>query len=72
MDRTGLDGIYDFSLNLFDPDTTESESDPKGEIQQQMENGLSESLKNLGLKLESQKAPVEILVIDHVKNPSEN
>jgi uncharacterized protein (TIGR03435 family) len=28
--------------------------------------------EQLGLKLESQKAPVEILVIDHVEKPSEN
>ena len=28
--------------------------------------------EQLGLKLESQKGPVEILVIDHVETPSEN
>jgi uncharacterized protein (TIGR03435 family) len=28
--------------------------------------------EQLGLKLESAKAPVEILVIDHVEQPSEN
>ncbi|MGA8597916.1 MAG: TIGR03435 family protein, partial [Bryobacteraceae bacterium] len=28
--------------------------------------------EQLGLKLESQKGPVEILVIDHVEKPSEN
>jgi uncharacterized protein (TIGR03435 family) len=28
--------------------------------------------EQLGLKLESQKAPVETLVIDHVEKPSEN
>ena len=28
--------------------------------------------EQLGLKLESQKSPVEILVIDHVEKPSEN
>ena len=72
LDRTGLNGIYDFSLSLFDPDTTRNESDPKGDIQQQMGNGLSESLKNLGLKLESQKGRVEILVTDHAEKPSEN
>jgi uncharacterized protein (TIGR03435 family) len=72
LDRTGLDGIYDFSLNLFDPDKARSESDPKGDLQQQVDNGMSASLKDLGLKLESQKGPVEILVIDHVEKPPEN
>lgn len=28
--------------------------------------------EQLGLKLESQKGPVETLVIDHVEKPSEN
>jgi uncharacterized protein (TIGR03435 family) len=28
--------------------------------------------EQLGLKLEPQKAPVEILAIDHVERPSEN
>ena len=67
LDRTRLEGIYNFSLKLFDPDKARRESDPKGDIQQQMDNGLSASLKELGLKLESQKASVEILVFDHVE-----
>ena len=28
--------------------------------------------EQLGLKLESKKAPVEFLIIDHVEKPSEN
>jgi uncharacterized protein (TIGR03435 family) len=28
--------------------------------------------EQLGLKLESQKGPVEVLIIDHVETPSEN
>jgi uncharacterized protein (TIGR03435 family) len=28
--------------------------------------------EQLGLKIESRKAPVEVLVIDHVETPSEN
>jgi hypothetical protein len=55
VDRTGLDGIYDFSLRLFDPDSAKSETDPKGDMLQQLDNGLNASLKALGLKLEPQK-----------------
>jgi uncharacterized protein (TIGR03435 family) len=34
---------------------------------------LMEALKDqLGLKLESTKGPVDVLVIDHVEEPSEN
>jgi bla regulator protein blaR1 len=78
VDNTGLKGNYDFTLH-WTPDqiaptpngpgsagpdsSTSSESGPSifTAIQEQ-----------LGLKLESQKGPVEILVIDHVERPSEN
>ena len=77
VDNTGLKGNYDFTLH-WTPDqsaptlngpgagpdsSTSSESGPSifTAIQEQ-----------LGLKLESQKGPVEILVIDHVEKPSEN
>jgi uncharacterized protein (TIGR03435 family) len=33
---------------------------------------IDSMLKDLGLKLESTKAPVETLVIDHMERPSEN
>jgi uncharacterized protein (TIGR03435 family) len=54
VDRTGLDGVYDFSLRLFDPHSANGEAGPKGDMLRQMDNGLSASLKDLGLKLESQ------------------
>jgi uncharacterized protein (TIGR03435 family) len=72
VDRTGLDGIYDFSLKFFDPASANGETGPKGDMLRQIDDGLSASLKDLGLKMESQKSPVEILVIDHAERPSEN
>jgi uncharacterized protein (TIGR03435 family) len=33
---------------------------------------LSRALQDVGLRLESTKAPLEVLVIDHVEKPSEN
>jgi uncharacterized protein (TIGR03435 family) len=72
VDQTGLDRIYDFSLRLYDPDAARSETDPKGDLRQQLDNGLSASLKDLGLKLEPRKMPVEILVIDHAEKPDAN
>jgi uncharacterized protein (TIGR03435 family) len=72
VDQTGLDGVYDFSMRLFDPDAGRSETDPKGDLRQQLDNGLGASLKDLGLKLEPTKTPIEMLIIDHVEKPSEN
>lgn len=62
-DKTGLTGIYDYSLSYAPANTSDS--------------GLPDLFtalqEQLGLKLESQKVPVEILVIDHVdKIPTEN
>jgi uncharacterized protein (TIGR03435 family) len=55
VDKTGLDGLYDFALEW--PDAGSS---------------LSESLDQLGLKLEAKKEPVEVLLIDHVEKPAAN
>jgi len=74
VDQTGLPGRYDFSLK-WTPDETQfatlggapppspTATDPDlfTAIQEQM-----------GLKLESTKAPVDVLVIDHVEKPSAN
>jgi uncharacterized protein (TIGR03435 family) len=72
VDRTGLDGVYDFSMRMFDPDAEKSETDTKGDLLRQLDNGLSASLKDLGLKLEPRKTPIEMLVIDHVDKPDAN
>lgn len=56
LDKTGLTGSYDFNLQW-----TSEASSIFPAIQEQ-----------LGLKLESQQGPVDILNIDHVEKPSEN
>jgi uncharacterized protein (TIGR03435 family) len=79
VDKTGLNGIYKFDL-VFTPEMFRTSSkipDPstvKGEPSIDP-NGLSvfSSIEEqLGLKLESSKGPVEVLVIDSVSKPSEN
>jgi uncharacterized protein (TIGR03435 family) len=65
VDRTGLAGKYDFKFS-WTRDEGENSSDPLmspilGAIQQQ-----------LGLKLESGKGPVDVIVIDHAEKPSGN
>jgi len=72
LDRTGLPGGYSFNADLYNI--------PKGltpaEFKEAMVNSdaiFSTLPEQLGLKLESQKAPIEILVIDHAeKAPVEN
>jgi uncharacterized protein (TIGR03435 family) len=66
LDRTGLDGIYDLSMKVLDPDA------PPSGFQQQFDERHDEWLKALGLKLVAQKASIEILVIDHLEKPSAN
>ncbi|HVY94454.1 MAG TPA: TIGR03435 family protein [Bryobacteraceae bacterium] len=62
FDKTGLDGMFAFKLE-FNPSTT-AESDLPS---------LPAALQDqLGLRLEPQKAPVEMLVIDSAERPSEN
>jgi uncharacterized protein (TIGR03435 family) len=66
-DRTGLDGVFDFKLEW----TPEGPS-PGSPVATQppLFTALEEQL---GLKLESKKGPVEVLVIDRVEStPTEN
>jgi len=67
VDKTGLHGLYDFNLhwaaNAGDSSTaSDSASEPSlfTAVEQQ-----------LGLKLQAQKAPTPVLVIDHIEKPEE-
>jgi uncharacterized protein (TIGR03435 family) len=64
IDETGLNGTFDFTLDWV-PEFN-APSDASGP-------NFGEALKEqLGLKLEPQKGPVDILVIDRVEHPSAN
>jgi uncharacterized protein (TIGR03435 family) len=65
VDQTGLNGEYDFDLG-WAPDAGDGDSLPNGPS---IFTALQEQL---GLKLESSKAPVDVLVIDHIEKPSAN
>jgi uncharacterized protein (TIGR03435 family) len=76
VDKTGLRGPYDFSLHWApdDADTASSQS-PSGPVQGPDASGVSiftAIQEQLGLKLVPAKGPVEVLVVDHVENPSAN
>jgi bla regulator protein blaR1 len=72
VDQTGLGGRYDFTLE-WTPDPNGAV--PPGSEVQPSSQGTTflEALKEqLGLKLKSTKAPLDVLVVDHVERPSEN
>jgi uncharacterized protein (TIGR03435 family) len=65
-DETGLPTKYDFSLNLTPYLPT---NDERPDIAGMMVTAIREQL---GLKLESRRAPVEVMVIDRLEKPSSN
>ena len=76
IDRTGLSGRYDIRLE-WTPDVGENPADPGGIAWSASANPSHPSSfvaiqEQLGLKLESSKGPVEVLVIDHVEKPTAN
>ena len=76
VDKTGLAGKYDFKLNW----TADAGPPPDGSPAPESADASGDSTSSiftaiqqqLGLKLEAQRAPAEILVIDHVAKPSAN
>ncbi len=65
VDQTGLSGKFDFLLRwtLDEPQTNDPSAPP----------GLFTAIQEqLGLKLQLAKAPVDVIVIDHVEKPSDN
>ena len=73
VDLTGLDGAYDFTFSYsgvaaFQANVASGSNDPNGAV------SLFEALeKELGLKLEVQKHPMPVLVVDHIEQkPTDN
>jgi uncharacterized protein (TIGR03435 family) len=75
IDRTGLSGHYDLSLQWDDApigeggvpglDAPVAQGDDRGSI-------FSAIQDQLGLRLVSQRAPVEVIVVDRIERPSQN
>ena len=75
MDSTGFEGNYDIDLEwtsdegalpLLGESPDVPPADPQGPTI------LTALKEQLGLKIESRKAPVNVIVIDHVDRPSAN
>jgi uncharacterized protein (TIGR03435 family) len=68
LNQTGIDGNYEFTIAWTDD--AELASDAASEsLGPSLSNEL---LDKLSLKLQSTKGPVEIIVIDHIEEPSPN
>ena len=83
-DKTGLQGAFDFDLT-YTPDSLEAPGATDviggavggpvaaGPPAQQGGPSLFEALRNqLGLRLEGGRAPIDVLVVDEVRQPTEN
>ena len=78
LDRTGLTGKYNFTLD-WEPDDPalmagDAQSGQPGSPPPDSGNPslFTAVQEQLGLKLESQKGPVSVVVIDHIEGPSPN
>jgi uncharacterized protein (TIGR03435 family) len=69
VDKTGFKGLVDIHLEYIQD---LGEAAPDAVATNQSTPSLSAALGEIGLKLESAKAPTEVLVIDSAQKPSEN
>ncbi len=71
VDRSGVDGFYDFTL---DPNRFAAQEGDETPFRREEfgERVIAAVREQLGLKLEKQKAPLEITVIDHGERPAGN
>jgi uncharacterized protein (TIGR03435 family) len=74
VDRTGLAGTYDIALRFTPDNIPSSGGGPAGPppIDPNGPSIFTAVQEQLGLKLESQQGPVEVLVIDRVQRPTED
>lgn len=78
IDRTGLTGTFDVHMHWTLDSSAGFASAPNEPVPAPGATNLGGSSivttiqEQLGLKLESAKGPVDVLVIDHVEKPTEN
>jgi uncharacterized protein (TIGR03435 family) len=73
IDKIGLTSQFDIHLD-FAPDVPSAVASVEITSAPSMPTGVTlfDALRQLGLRLEPAKGPVEVLVIDHLERPSEN
>ena len=63
LDKTGLNGLWNFTLRFADPSFTGVSELPS------LRKALQEEL---GLRLQSAEGPITVLVIESLEQPTEN
>jgi uncharacterized protein (TIGR03435 family) len=71
VDRTGLHGGFDFTLSIDGAGKSEGDSN-KVALRDALDASIFGALQDLGLKLESVKAPIDLYTIDRVERPDAN
>jgi len=69
LDKTGLDGSYDFALDWASDETAGPPTNSETPGEPSLFTAVEEQL---GLRLQPTKAPVPVMVIDHVEQATEN
>ena len=75
INKTSVAGIFDLHLEFALDETTPGFPPGRGGPATQATDpapSIFTAIQQLGLRLESDKGPVEFLVIDHVEKPSAN
>ena len=72
VDRTGFTGRFDLQLDFAADENTPSLPPPPPGVELPGPSIAQALRQRLGLQLESTRAPVEVLVVDHVQLPSGN
>jgi uncharacterized protein (TIGR03435 family) len=71
-DKTGLTGTYDFTLQIGDEGHDSPAPGPTSGDGSTGPSIFTALQEQLGLKLESGKGPVQVLVVDHIEMPAAN
>ena len=71
VNRTGLQGRYDFDLK-FVPDAELTAGPAADRPPDALPSLLVALEEQLGLKLEAQRAPVDVVVVDSIQRPTED
>ena len=72
IDKTGLKGHFDFTIE-WAPDSRDPREPGLAGTPDPLGPDFFEALKQqMGLRLESQKGPLEVMVIDHIERPLDN